>query len=59
MRKEHTPFYFNEEFDGVLRECDNERSEKIQAEYSKRELTEGGYNGSMTQTLRSYHGRDC
>lgn len=35
MREEHTPFYFNEEFDQVLRQCDEARAEKKRAEYKE------------------------
>ncbi|KKN12472.1 hypothetical protein LCGC14_1015960 [marine sediment metagenome] len=34
-RKEHTLFYFNEEFDRVLRKCDEERAAKLVTAYLK------------------------
>ena len=40
MRKEHTLFYFNKEVDQALRECDEARAEKMQAEWiAKDKLT--------------------
>ncbi len=38
-RKEHTPFYFNEEVDKTLRECDEARAEEMRRIY----INDDGY----------------